>query len=65
MNWRPVFWEDLDAAPKSIKPYVGKADIVKLSDEEAEWLFGLPAAEALSHPEKVRSLSGSQTPRCR
>ncbi len=57
INWRPVFWEDPEAAPGVIKPYVAKADIVKLSDEEAEWLFGLPAAEALAHPEKVTAAS--------
>lgn len=29
------------------------ADIVKLTDEEAEWLYGIPPQEALDHPEKV------------
>jgi fructokinase len=57
VNWRPVFWEDPDQAPATIKPYVSKADIVKLSDEEAEWLFGLPASDALQHPDKVRPIS--------
>ncbi|CAL8467862.1 g7400 [Coccomyxa elongata] len=53
VNWRPVFWDDVSRAPEIIKPYVSKADIVKLSDEEAEWLFGLAAADALQHPDKV------------
>lgn len=53
VNWRPVFWEDPNSAPQAIKPYVSKADIVKLSDEEAEWLFGLSASDALQHPYKV------------
>ncbi|KAK9909596.1 hypothetical protein WJX75_004721 [Coccomyxa subellipsoidea] len=53
INWRPVFWEDVSQAPGIILPYVGKADIVKLSDEEAEWLFGLSASDALQHPDKV------------
>lgn len=53
INWRPVFWEDVSQAPGIILPYVGKADIVKLSDEEAEWLFGLSASDALQHPDKA------------
>lgn len=53
VNWRPVFWEDVSQAPGIILPYVGKADIVKLSDEEAEWLFGLSASDALQHPDKA------------
>ena len=53
INWRPVFWADVDEAPGVILPYVSKADIVKLSDEEAEWLFGLSASDALQHPDKA------------
>ena len=53
INWRPVFWEDVSQAPGIILPYVSKADIVKLSDEEAEWLFGLSASDALQHPDKA------------
>ena len=53
INWRPVFWEDERSAMAAIKPYVGKADIVKMSDEEAEWLFGIPAKDALHHPLKA------------
>ena len=57
MNWRPVFWDDVSQAPDIIKPYVSSADIVKLSDEEAEWLFGLAAADALQHPDKAMPLA--------
>ena len=53
MNWRPVFWEDPDTAKDSIMPYLLKADIVKVSDEEVEWLLGVPATDALFNPEKV------------
>ena len=56
INWRPVFWEDETSASAAIKPYACKADIVKMSDEEAEWLFGIPAQEALHHPLKVKPL---------
>ena len=53
VNWRPVFFSDVLAAPAIIKPYVERADIVKVTDEEAEWLWGISAADALQHPEKV------------
>ena len=53
VNWRPVFFEDELAAPAVIKPYVELADIVKLTDEEAEWMWGIPASTALHGPEKV------------
>lgn len=53
INWRPVFWEDESSALAAIKPYACKADIVKMSDEEAEWMFGIPAKDALDHPLKA------------
>ena len=55
VNWRPVFFSDELAAPAVIKPYVERADIVKLTDEEAEWMWGISAADALQHPEMVCS----------
>lgn len=30
-----------------------QADILKVTDEEAEWLWGIPRADALEHPERV------------
>lgn len=39
VNWRPVFWDDPAAAPAIIHQLVKQADFLKLSDEEAEWLF--------------------------
>jgi fructokinase len=54
VNWRPVFWGDAGAARAAVLDFVAAAaDVLKVSDEEAEWLFGLPAAEALAHPERV------------
>lgn len=53
VNWRPVFWDDLDAAKKTVLEYLPVADIVKVTDEEAEWLYGIPAAKALNEPEQV------------
>ena len=53
INWRPVFFEEEEQAKAKIFPYVQKGDILKMSDEEAEWLYGIPRAEALKHPEKA------------
>jgi fructokinase len=53
VNWRPVFFADPDAAPAVVRPYVDNADIVKLAEEEAEWLLGVPAADALDAPDAV------------
>ena len=38
--------------------YTSKADVLKVELEEAEWLYGVPAAEALEDPERVRTVSG-------
>lgn len=53
VNWRPVFWSDLTAARQIVKDFVPAADILKVTDEEAEWLFDVPAAQALAHPDQV------------
>ncbi len=39
VNWRPMFWEDVDAAKSIIEPLLSRVDFLKLSDEEASWLF--------------------------
>ena len=57
VNWRPVFWDGVDSPREVIKPYVLGADIVKLSEEEAEWLLGIPGSDALEHPCKVGACS--------
>lgn len=54
VNWRPVFWQAPESeARQAILELVQKANAVKLTDEEAEWLFGVPAAEALENPRRV------------
>ena len=53
VNWRPVFFEDPASAPAVVAPYVARADIVKLADEEAAWLYGVPAEAALADPGRV------------
>ncbi|MEG4810572.1 carbohydrate kinase [Microcoleus sp. F8-D3] len=39
INWRPVFWSNPDEAKARIRKILKKVDFVKLSEEEAEWLF--------------------------
>lgn len=39
VNWRPVFWDNPAAAPPMIHELIKQVDFLKLSDEEAEWLF--------------------------
>jgi len=53
VNWRPVFWDDPGAALPVIEPLLRQSEVVKLTDEEAEWLLGIPAAAALDDPARV------------
>lgn len=39
VNWRPMFWSNLDDAKAAIYQLIEQADFVKLSEEEADWLF--------------------------
>ena len=39
-NLRPPLWSSLDAAKKEIEYGLGKCDILKISDNEVEFLFG-------------------------
>eukprot|EP00892_Ulva_mutabilis_P010956 jgi/Ulvmu1/8232/UM041_0042.1 len=52
-NWRPVFWDAPDSALDIIRPFLEQGDLVKITDEEAEWAFGIPAAEAMQEPARV------------
>jgi fructokinase len=56
VNWRPVFWAGYadDAARASIRGFARDADIVKLTDEEAEWMFGVSAQEVMAKPSQLR-----------
>jgi fructokinase len=53
VNWRPVFWPDAEGARAEVAGMAAEADILKVTDEEAEWLLGVPAAEALAAPGRV------------
>ncbi len=39
INWRPMFWRDPAIAPSQILNLLRHADFLKVSAEEAEWLF--------------------------
>ena len=40
VNWRSVFWDDEQRAKAVILEVLHQADYLKLTDEEADWLFG-------------------------
>jgi fructokinase len=56
VNWRPVFWPDISEAEALIKKLWQYVDFLKLSSEEAEWLFGTTNAAAIA--EKLDSVEG-------
>jgi fructokinase len=39
INWRPMFWPDPDQAKPLIHHLIKQVDFLKLTDEEAQWLF--------------------------
>ena len=49
INWRPVFWPNPDEAKAHIIIILKKVDFVKLSEEEAEWLFATTDAGAITY----------------
>lgn len=49
VNWRPVFWLNPDAAPSMIRALIKQVDFLKLSKEEAEWLFATTDPGAIAH----------------
>jgi fructokinase len=49
VNWRPVFWPNPDTAPQTIKELFRRIDFLKLSTEEAEWLFDTTDAGAIKY----------------
>ncbi|NJP08851.1 MAG: carbohydrate kinase [Leptolyngbyaceae cyanobacterium RU_5_1] len=49
VNWRPVFWTDPEIAPQIIRDMLHHADFIKLSDEEADWLFETTDPGVIAH----------------
>lgn len=56
VNWRPVFWteSDMDEARREIVQFLMDcANVVKISDDEVEFLFGTKPDDALDRPQDV------------
>ncbi|MEM9450841.1 MAG: carbohydrate kinase [Cyanobacteria bacterium P01_E01_bin.6] len=49
VNWRPMFWQDVDKAKNHIQSILHRFDFLKLSDDEAEWLFDTTDPGAIAH----------------
>ncbi len=64
VNWRPIFWADPEQAPPKILDLLSHADFLKLSAEEAQWLFKTSSpkaiAQELDHLEGVIVTNGDQ-----
>ena len=56
VNWRPVFWQDANIARQKIEQILKRVDFVKLSKEEAEWLFDTNDPGAITY--RIDSLEG-------
>lgn len=56
VNWRPMFWPDPDQAKPMIYDLFKRVDFLKLSAEEAEWLFDTKDPGAIIH--RVGDLEG-------
>lgn len=49
INWRSVFWSNPEEAKPLIKELLKKVDFLKLSEEEAQWLFNTTDAGAITY----------------
>ena len=49
INWRSVFWPNPEQAKPLIKELLKKVDFLKLSEEEAQWLFDTTDAGAITY----------------
>jgi fructokinase len=56
VNWRPVFWQDADVARQKIQAILKQVDFLKLSKEEAEWLFDTTDPGAITY--RLSSVDG-------
>lgn len=57
INWRSMFWPNPDEAKPLIKGLLKKVDFLKLSEEEAEWLFDTTDAGAITY--RLDSVEGA------
>ena len=49
VNWRPVFWSDAEVARRTIQAFIKQIDFLKLSAEEADWLFETQDPGVIAH----------------
>ncbi len=56
INWRPVFWSDHEIAEPKIRELFKQVDFIKLSQEEAEWLFDTTDPGAITY--RLNSVEG-------
>lgn len=56
VNWRPMFWANPDSAMDCIRDLLPRVDFLKLSDDEAEWLF--QTSDPAQIAQQVDSLEG-------
>ncbi|MEA5503976.1 carbohydrate kinase [Halotia wernerae UHCC 0503] len=56
VNWRPVFWQDANIARQKIQETFKQVDFLKLSKEEAEWLFDTTDPGAITY--RLSSVEG-------
>lgn len=47
VNWRPKFWLNPQTAPQLIRQLIDQVDLVKMSQEEAYWLFQTDDADRI------------------
>lgn len=55
-NWRPMFWRDEREAKPLIQDLYKRVDFLKLSKEEAQWLFDTSEAGAIAY--RLNSVEG-------
>ncbi len=48
VNWQPMFWPKPAEAPSRIYDLLQKAHFLKVSEDEAYWLFGTRSAQAIA-----------------
>ena len=56
VNWRPVFWPNPDTARETIQQIFNRIDFLKLSAEEAQWLFDTTDPGAITY--RLSSVEG-------
>lgn len=56
LNMRDVFWPEINDAPALIGELLDHVDFLKLSEEEAEWLFDITAPGAIAY--RLNSVEG-------